>query len=215
MIKNIKCFLLIFVVLGFLQLETSAMEDERGDRNATLIRLAYRGIIDWSEETNNKVNALTRENENLRKKVNALQEQLNPSRPVKAIFKHSDAKWKPYVTTGFAPVTFNLFEGDERLKGNLSTIEIPEDGVYSLFATYCWKANANGSAMPCTAISIDNPGNVICLVQHHLAPGFSEKSILNRVTHLNKGNKVMVSIFGQPNAEHFLACFQFEIEKLH
>ena len=85
MIKNIKCLLLTSIVLGFLQLETSAMEGERGDNKTTPIRQAYSDITRWSEEIDNKINALTKENEILRRKFADLEERL---KPLKSISEH-------------------------------------------------------------------------------------------------------------------------------
>ncbi len=180
----------------------------------------------------NLMTQLTQENSNLRSiidefkqkseqqsvsiigRIDSLEGKINPVRPLRAVFRNTHADWVPYTTSGWLPVTFNRFEGDERLRGNLSTIIIPEDGFYSLYTHYCWRANAHGSSAPYTAIAIGNPNNIDnYFVFHHLAANYSTMGGLSRDVRLKAGDKVMVSIQGSPNAEYFLGHFQFNIEK--
>jgi hypothetical protein len=147
-------------------------------------------------------------------RIDSLEGKINPVRPLRAVFRNKHTDWVPYTTSGWLPVTFNLFEGDDRLRGNLSTIIIPEDGSYSLYTHYCWRANAHGSTAPYTAIAINNPNNIDnYFVFHHLAANYSTMGGLSRDVRLKAGDKVMVSIQGSPNAEYFLGHFQFNIEK--
>lgn len=161
--------------------------------------------------------------DNLKKKIKDLEIQINTPTKLKARYRNSNSKdpksdWKPYTTVSeWKPITFSdsEFNGDERLRGNLSTIEIPESGVYSLFASYYWRASVNGDAAPYTAIAINSPSNhQNYFVQHHIAKNYIASGGINRVTRLERGEKVMVSIYGHINAEYFLPHFQFDIEKI-
>lgn len=124
-------------------------------------------------------------------------------------------QWISYSEAIWKPITFNQFSGSECLRGNLSIIELPEDGVYSLCAHYYWRA-INGSTAPYTAISLNDPTthDGIWIAQHHLNQNFVVYDCLNRVQRFKQGDKVMVSVYGQPNAEYHLNGFKFHIEKL-
>lgn len=176
-----------------------------------------------SEEINAlqaKINPLLQENETLSRKVSALQEKIIHSRPLRAIFSYPvyGGGWVPYTNANWAPITFEHFQGDESLRGNLSTVKIPEDGFYSLYAHYAWRADAKGNTGAYTAISVNDPTNGYLdkyFVDHHLARGFQTIGGLRRDAHLKKGDKVMVSISASPHAEYYLGHFLFNIEKIH
>ncbi len=136
------------------------------------------------------------------------------SSPLKAAFGFPPTDWEPYTNTSWAPVVFNWFEGDEKLKGNMSIIEIPEDGVYSLYTICRWAAK-NGRATPETAIKLNNSiTEGFYFSRNTIEDGFESSHSINRVTHLKKGETVMVSILGDPNALYFLGHFHFQIEKI-
>ncbi len=168
------------------------------------------------EKLQQKMNPLIQENENLNKKICELQEKIKPFKPLKAVLKHQPTEWELYTNVIWTPVPFNIFEGDEELKGeNLSMVEIPEDGVYSLLAHTCWKARGDESAVY-TSIARNDPGNFIGHYDYYpIFPLHSTLITLTRVTRLKKGEKVMVSIIGSPNAEYWLGEFQFNIEKIN
>lgn len=176
-------------------------------------------IIDQINLLTTQMQKVTQENTTLSKKVNELQEQINPSRPLRAVFRNSHNNWLPFTTTGWIPVAFTLFEGNERLKGNLSTIEIPEDGLYSLYAHYFFQSDGKGGqSTPSMAIAINEPANIDnYFVALNLSPTRvqGDAAGLNRITRLNKGEKVMLSIKGTSTTEYFLGHFQFNIEKIH
>lgn len=151
--------------------------------------------------------------------ISPLKEKIKPFKPLRAVFKMNNSDWSPYTEVTWKPMKFDNCEGDERLGKNLSTIEIPESGLYSLYAHYAWRANLNGNMATYTSIAINNPENGYLeksFVKHHLiAPRQEEMNGLSRNFLLNKGDKVMVSIYGHPNAEYYLGHFQFEIEKIN
>lgn len=178
-----------------------------------------------SEEINSlqaKIDPLLKENETLSRKVGELQEQLNPSKYLKAtLVSYNKSEWRPYTTPGsYVPITFEKFVGeDKRMKGeNDSFIRIPEDGLYSLYAHYCCHATNAGPTAPYTCIMINTPSdgsNLNYFVHHHLAPGYEASDGLNRIIRLKKDDRVMLSVWGSPNAEYYLANFQLEVEKIH
>jgi len=177
---------------------------EQRDRNQNLLQ--------ENTDLRRRFTELQQENAGLTERVTRFEAKM---RPLSAVFRHPHSNWMPYTATGWSPVTFTHFEGDEPLRGNLSTIEIPEGGMYSLTASYFWRANNNGSTAPYTAIAINNPGNIgNDFVHHHRAQGFGDKGSIKKDVRLRQGDRVMVSIQGSPNAEYFLGHFQFNIEKL-
>ena len=167
----------------------------------------------------------TRQTQETNTRITELERRLTtPANRWKARFRNGNEDWAPYINANWTPVTFTVFkrdsnerfEGEDILQRNLSTIEIPEDGEYSLLTHYYWRSNSKGATAPYTGIAINTPTNMNgCYKQHHLLlPHCVDSGSLNRTTYLHKGEKVMVSIFGQPNAEYYLGGFSFEIEKL-
>ncbi len=192
-------------------------ENNMGFPEKTLI--LYKQISSLNEmveKLQQKMNPLIQENENLNNEIRELKEKIKPFKPLKAVLKHQPSEWELYTNVIWTPVPFNIFEGDDALKGeNVSMVEIPENGVYSLLAHTCWKARGNESAVY-TAIARNDPGNFIGHYDYY--PIFALHSTLitlTRVTRLSKGDKVMVSIIGSPNAEYWLGEFQFNIEKIN
>ncbi len=161
------------------------------------MELPFISLQEKNEENNNKLNSLTIH-----------------SGPLKAAFGFPPTDWQPYTNTSWAPVVFTWFEGDEKLKGNMSIIEIPEDGVYSLYTICRWAAK-NGRATPETAIKLNKSiTEGFYFSRNTIENGCEASHSINRVTRLKKGETVMVSILGDPNALYFLGHFHFQIEKI-
>ncbi len=183
------------------------------------------------EKLQQKMNPLIQENENLNKKICELQEKTKPFKPLKAVLKNNPLEnnvidsWTPYddVNAGaWKPMRFDAFEGDEFMKvENLSAIKIPENGVYSLFSHYCWHSiakNNEGKTAAYTSISINEPSEGFKsyhFAQHHLVDTYVANDCLNRVTYLNKGDRVMLSIKDHPNTEYSKSKFQLKIERIY
>ncbi len=186
---------------------TGAMEHDELPSNAILIK-KVENLEKTVQELQLQVKQLTKENYEL-------QDKLNPSRRLKAKFS-SNVGWKPYPNTQWAAVEFNVFEGNglKRNQENPSAIDIPEDGTYLLSAEYYWGARG-GNTQTRTAIAINYPENISNDWHHHNLPqGTDIKNGIRRQTLLKKGDKVMVSIQGSPNANIFLGHFEFNVEKL-
>jgi len=129
-------------------------------------------------------------------------------------FAYTNTEWTDIIENDWKTIKFDRFEGDNNIKGCMSSIEIPEDGKYFLSSEYYW-ASGNGNIQVETAIAINSPSNISNDWHHHnLQYGSGIKSGIRRLTDLNKGDKVMLSVHSSKNSSIFLGHCELSVEKL-
>ena len=216
MIRDIRFFLLVSTVLGFFQMDASAMEDFENETTTNKTNILYRKIEELTKTVYNQqkqIIPLIEENKNLKREVFELKEKFNHPKILKSSLSNKEFKWIPYSNSSWKSFPFDSFEGN--IKQILSSVFIiPEDGVYSLRVHYFWRA-VNGDAGCYTGIAINNHNNVQSFVHHHLKEGYIAQDELNWTTHLKKDEKVMTAIRGHQNAEYYSGNFKFYIEKIN
>ena len=129
----------------------------------------------------------------------------------------ADYEWQQHQDYVWRSITFNEIAGDEELRSsNLSRVEIPVAGIYTVIAAYHWHSTDRWTA-PETAIAINTPENSgNCYLVHHLLPnGCAQKGTLNYTDHFKKGDKIMLSIKGYEGAEYFLNDFLLRVKKIN
>lgn len=108
---------------------------------------------------------------------------------------------------------FDSVEGNIE-SDSLSTFIIPENGMYSLRVRCCWRSVHDYADFQ-TAIAIDTMDDTSGLKNLHIIGQHQLIDELNLNTHLIKGQKVMISIYGHPNVQYGTGPFKFYIEKIN
>jgi len=130
-------------------------------------------------------------------------------------FAYTNTEWTDIIENDWKAIKFDRFEGDNNIKGSMSSIEIPEDGKYFLSSEYYWVSDNINIQRVETAIAINGPSNISNDWHHHtLQYGSGIKSGIRRLTDLNKGNKVMLSVRSSENSSIFLGHCELSVEKL-
>ncbi|OJW52301.1 MAG: hypothetical protein BGO67_10645 [Alphaproteobacteria bacterium 41-28] len=203
MIKGIRYFLLTVLSLSFLEMEVSAMMEENEDSNDNCRYIK-------ATLSNKKPTSSTKKGKNK---------------------KHKDKKYKDWISYegSWCPLPFNKFRGDKSLRTpDISSIEIPIDGIYTIIAAYHWRIKSgffyNSNAVvrtdtytePATAISINTPENFSnCYLVHRIHEGGCVQGTLNYTDRFIKGDKIMLSIKGFKDAEYYRNNFFLQVKKIN
>lgn len=118
--------------------------------------------------------------------------------------------WAPVTVEEWKPICFNQYTGNEVLRGNLSKIVIPQDGIYTFRLHYNVKANGD-HACPSIGIKINDEH---FYSQAHLQDGFTKNDFIFHMQKCKVGDIVTAEISGHSKAEYSLNDFSFRIEKL-
>jgi hypothetical protein len=172
-----------------------------------------------SQALNDRLSTLqssfTQENSLLINQISSLMAARTSTQQLKGLFSNrQNLGWIPYPDSVWKIMSFDQFSGNQSLRSNLSEINIPEDGVYSISTRYCFRSNQNGSSLSYTAICIDRPESVEEIRTHHTIIYHADEGMLNLIRSLTRGQKVMVIIFGHSNAEYAPSNCTLYIEKI-
>ena len=141
--------------------------------------------------------------------------------PIKCEVFNREGAWTR-SPLGDTRVKFDTFNGDQSFKFSQgqTKILIPENGVYSLLATYAWKAIGEGiyeqSPQSILAIELSNSHitDYKAWRNHpYLRHNVEERGTLNYTGFLEKGQKVSVYVGGSENAQYNSERFVLRIEK--
>jgi hypothetical protein len=149
-------------------------------------------------------------------------------------FYNNFSEWKT-PPGSWNPVPFNKFEGNDVLlgnirPGNIEEITIPEDGIYSLSANYCWRAinenviSSGNNAAPQSSIVLQRANNNhnhthVQVVRNHpqLLVNTEDYGSLNHTCSFKIGDKISLRTYfgGNTNIQYNPSRFQLYIEKIN
>ena len=160
------------------------------------------------------------------KKQNEKVSQIQEQKELSALFNNKKLKqfeWKEVEWGNFhdwIPLKFTTFVGNEKLKAiEDSTIEIPEDGLYSLCAYGQWKANKSENSTAALGIgwkhSTQNRFVPYYMTRNTVIAGGEATHNVSKIVRLKKGQKFNILLKSDKRVEYTLYSFGFEIEKIN
>lgn len=112
-------------------------------------------------------------------------------------------------------ISFSKYQGDKDLRKEHNTkIEIPEDGIYSISASYLWTGNEQEISTAETRLKIGLDNRKAWRNHPQLVRGIIEEGTLNYTCSLQKNDNITVDILGH-NSLYSLGGFRLFLEKIN